>query len=71
MINAILKKFSGRHYSKYQKKCQPIIARINAFEEEYQLLSDEQLRTKTQEFMDRFTKGETLDDLLPAGLCYC
>ncbi len=65
MISTILKKFSGRHYTKYQKKCQPIIARINALEEGYQSLSDEQLRGKTQEFMDRFKGGETLDELLP------
>ena len=65
MINSILKKFSGRHYTKYQKKCQPTIDRINAYEEAYQSLSDDQLRGKTQEFMARYEKGETLDDLLP------
>jgi len=65
MINSILKKFSGRHYKKYLKKCQPIIARINAYELEYQSLSDEQLKAKTSEFMERFQKGETLDELLP------
>lgn len=65
MINSILKKFSGRHYTKYQKKCQPTIDRINAHEEAYQSLSDDQLRGKTQEFMARYEKGETLDDLLP------
>jgi len=65
MINAILKKFSGRHYQKYIKKCQPIIERINAIELEYQSLSDEQLRAKTVEFMERHQQGETLDELLP------
>ncbi|MGB1128367.1 MAG: preprotein translocase subunit SecA [Opitutales bacterium] len=65
MINAILKKFSGNHYKKYLKKCQPIIERINALEVEYQSLSDAQLQAKTAEFMERFQQGETLDDLLP------
>ncbi|MEO0510022.1 MAG: preprotein translocase subunit SecA [Verrucomicrobiota bacterium] len=65
MINAILKKFSGNHYKKYLKKCQPIIERINVLEVEYQSLTDEQLRAKTAEFMERFEKGESLDDLLP------
>lgn len=66
MIASILKKFSGRHYGKYLKKCQPIIERINAFELEYQSLSDEQLRAKTAEFMKRNQEdGESLDDLLP------
>lgn len=65
MISSILKKFSGRHYKKYLKKCQPIIERINAIEVEYQSLSDEQLRAKTAEFMQRIEGGETTDDLLP------
>lgn len=65
MISKILKKFSGRHYTKYQKKCEPIIARINAYDEEFKSLSDEQLRAKTAEYMERFEKGESLDDLLP------
>ncbi|MEC8333098.1 MAG: preprotein translocase subunit SecA [Verrucomicrobiota bacterium] len=66
MITSILKKFSGRHYSKYLKKCQPIIERINTIEQEYQSLSDEQLRAKTAEFMKRNQEdGEELNDLLP------
>lgn len=65
MISAILKKFSGRHYKKYLKKCQPIVERINAFEVEYQSLTEEQLRAKTAEFMQRHQDGESLDDLLP------
>ena len=66
MITSILKKFSGRHYGKYLKKCQPIIESINAIELEYQSLSDAQLRAKTAEFMKRNQeRGESLDDLLP------
>ena len=65
MISSILKKFSGRHYKKYLKKCQPIIARINEIESEYQSFSDAQLRAKTEEFMQRYQGGESLDALLP------
>lgn len=66
MISSILKKFSGRHYGKYLKKCQPITERINALELEYQSLSDEALRAKTAEFMQRHREGdESLDELLP------
>ena len=39
--------------------------RINAMEPEYEKLSDEQLRAKTQEFKDRVAKGESLDSILP------
>ncbi len=65
MISAILKKFSGRHYKKYLKKCQPIIERINSLEVEYQSLTDDQISAKTPEFMQRFKDGESLDDMLP------
>ena len=65
MISAILKKFSGRHYKKYLKQCQPIVQKINALEVEYQSLTDDALSAKTTEFMERHQQGESLDDLLP------
>lgn len=65
MISKILKRFSGSHYRKFLKKARPTVVRINAFEEEYQQLSDEQLVAKTEEFKARIQKGETVDDLLP------
>jgi preprotein translocase subunit SecA len=65
MISWLFKQFSGRHYRKYLERCRPIVARINELEQQYQTLSDEQLRAKTEEFMGRFKAGETLDQLLP------
>ena len=65
MIGKILKKFSGSHYKRYIKQKQPIIAKINKFEEEYQSLSEEQLKAKTPELMQRVKDGTPLDDLLP------
>jgi len=47
------------------KKTQPIVQRINSFEEAMKSLSDEQLRAKTSEFKQRISKGESLDSLLP------
>jgi preprotein translocase subunit SecA len=41
------------------------VARVNAFEPEVSVLSDEALRAKTAEFQERFAQGETLDDLMP------
>ncbi len=43
----------------------PIVEKINGFESVIAALSDEALRAKTVEFRERFSKGETLDDLLP------
>ena len=42
----------------------PLVRKINELEVQYQQLSEEQLLAKTQEFKDRYAKGETLDDLL-------
>lgn len=65
MIGKILKRFSGSHYRRFLRKAQPVVERINELEEEYQQLSDEQIRGKTDEFKQRYQDGESLDDLLP------
>ncbi len=65
MLSFILKKFAGRHHRKYIEKTRPIVARINEFEQQYQQLTDEQLRAKTDEFRARLKQGETLDQILP------
>ncbi|MBN1403918.1 MAG: preprotein translocase subunit SecA [Opitutales bacterium] len=65
MIGFIYKKLKGRTYRKFVRNAQPVVAKINALEKEYQSLSDEQLRAKTEEFKARFKQGETLEQLLP------
>ncbi|MDD3179390.1 MAG: preprotein translocase subunit SecA [Opitutaceae bacterium] len=65
MISFILKKLSGRHHRKFIEKCRPVVARINEFERQYQTLTDEQLRAKTDEFRARLKDGESLDQILP------
>lgn len=65
MIAKILKLFAGSHYKKFYKKVRPIVAKINKIEEQYQSLTDEQLRAKTDEFRARYAKGESLDSMLP------
>lgn len=65
MFSRLFKHFAGRHYRKFVDKCKPIVAKINEIEKQYQSLSDEQLRAKTQEFKERYTQGETIDSLLP------
>ena len=46
------------------KKLSKMVDAIEALDEKMQALSDDELRAKTQEFKDRLTAGETLDDLL-------
>jgi len=65
MLSFFLQKFSGRHHRKYVEKCRPVVARINEFEKQYQSLTDEQLRAKTDEFRARVAGGESLDSILP------
>ena len=65
MLAKILKLFAGSHYKKFYKKARPIVAKINAIEEQYQKLTDEQLKAKTEEFKKRYANGESLDSLLP------
>ena len=60
-----LEKIFGNYSEKEIKKIKPIVAKIEALGPQYESLSDEELRAKTQEFRDRLAEGETLDDILP------
>ena len=46
-------------------RLQPTVERINSLEPEFEALSNDQLRRKTDEFRARLGKGESLDGLLP------
>ena len=55
----------GDGSGKIIRSFKPIVDKINDLEEGTQALSDEELKSKTIEFKERLTKGETLDDILP------
>ncbi|MFT3778117.1 MAG: preprotein translocase subunit SecA [Ottowia sp.] len=65
MATNFLTKFFGSRNDRLLKQYRKTAARINALEPEFEKLSDDELRAKTQEFRDRVAKGETLDQLLP------
>ena len=65
MATNFLTKLFGSRNDRLLKQYRKTVARINAMEPEYEKLSDEALRGKTQEFKDRIAKGESLDALLP------
>ncbi len=65
MATNILTKIFGSRNDRLLKQYRNGVARINALEAQYEQLSDDALKAKTQEFKDRIQKGETLDDLLP------
>jgi preprotein translocase subunit SecA len=65
MLDKFLAKIFGTKHQRAAKKLWPIVAEINSIEEEYQALSEAELRAKTDEFRKRLADGETLDDILP------
>ena len=47
------------------KRLQPLMSQINSLEPEFEKLTDDELRAKTDEFKARLTDGEELDEILP------
>jgi preprotein translocase subunit SecA len=47
------------------KRLQPVVNQINELEPEFERLSDDELRGKTDDFKARLKKGSPLDELLP------
>ncbi|HOK00801.1 MAG TPA: preprotein translocase subunit SecA [Candidatus Pacearchaeota archaeon] len=58
-------KFFGNLNEKYLKEIQPIIEKINSYENEFEKLSDSQLKEKTLFLKQELKNGKTLDDILP------
>ncbi|MET3372314.1 preprotein translocase subunit SecA [Variovorax boronicumulans] len=65
MATNFLTQIFGSRNDRLLKQYRKTVTRINALEPEFEKLSDDALRAKTQEFKDRIAKGESLDDLLP------
>ncbi|HRA13309.1 MAG TPA: preprotein translocase subunit SecA [Giesbergeria sp.] len=65
MATNFLTKIFGSRNDRLLKQYRKTVAIINAKEPEYEALSDDALRAKTQEFKERVAGGESLDALLP------
>ncbi len=63
-INFLTKIFGSRN-DRLVKQYRKTVVQINALETEYEALSDDQLRAKTEEFRQRVAQGEALDKILP------
>ncbi len=59
----LFNKMFGTRSEREIKKFSRQVDAVMALEEEYKALSEAQLKAKTQEFKDRLTNGETLDDI--------
>ena len=64
-------KLFGTRSEREVKALTDTVDKIEALEEEYKALSDQQLRAKTDEFKGRLAAGETLDDILPEAFATC
>ena len=65
MANNFLTKIFGSRNDRLLKQYRKVVARINAMEPQFEALSDEQLRAKTDEFRTRLASGAELDAILP------
>ena len=65
MASNILTKIFGSRNDRLLKTYRKTIEQINALETDYEKLSDDELRQKTQDFKQRVSGGETLDQVLP------
>ncbi|WP_375399311.1 preprotein translocase subunit SecA [uncultured Amnibacterium sp.] len=47
------------------RRLQQVVRSVNALEDDFRHVSDDELRAETAELRERYVSGETLDDLLP------
>lgn len=71
MFARLISGIFGTKNERELKRMQKVVDTINALEPSIQALDDAALSAKTQEFRDRYTKGETLDQLLPEAFAVC
>ncbi|MBY6187789.1 preprotein translocase subunit SecA [Marinobacter hydrocarbonoclasticus] len=65
MFGKLLTKVFGSKNERTLKQLQKVAAQINALEADWEALSDEQLKQKTEEFKQRLADGASLDSVLP------
>jgi preprotein translocase subunit SecA len=65
MLNRFLTSIFGSRNERVLRQLGKMVNQINALEPEYQALSDEELRAKTDAFRDRLKNGAKLESLLP------
>ena len=64
MIGAVARKLFGSANERRIRSYQPRVHAINALEKELEVLSDEALKARTEQFKKQVAEGTSLDDLL-------
>ena len=67
----IAKKIFGTANDRTIKAVRPLVAKVNALEAEFEALTDEEIKARTQSMAERAMGGESLDDLLPEAFANC
>ena len=70
-IGTIAKKVFGTANDRQVKAVRPLVAQINALEPEFEALTDEGIKDKTEALATRAMSGESLDALLPEAFANC
>ena len=65
MIANLLKKIFGSRNERLLKQFRKTVQVINALEADLKMLSDDELKSKTEQFKDRVKNGTPLDEILP------
>ncbi len=68
---SLFSKIFGNYSEKEVKRLLPLQSKVLSLDEEYQKLTDAELKNKTNEFKERLALGETLDDILPEAFAAC
>jgi preprotein translocase subunit SecA len=64
-VRKLIERIVGSYSDRELKRIAPIVDKIESLESQMKELSDDKLKSKTEEFKERLKNGETLDDILP------
>ena len=64
-IMQLLEKLFGGKSARDYKDLSPILEQVKEGRGQYAELDDDALRAKTDEFRERYSRGESTDDMLP------
>src|SRR5271155_2946963 len=64
-FDSVMKRVFGSSNDRRLKGYRPMVGAINALEPEFEALTNDQLRAKTEELRAELKAGKTLDDLMP------
>ncbi|MDY6468024.1 preprotein translocase subunit SecA [Acinetobacter faecalis] len=71
MLASLIGGIFGTKNERELKRMRKIVEKVNALEPTISALSDADLSAKTEEFKQRYNKGESLDKLLPEAFAVC